>query len=185
MTYIAKSAIPDIEVLNHVSRDLLVSTEDPNRTMMRRYFRVVTEDGVVHDLTFQQLDGLINILDLHREMSTITPLQYLVNSYDLKDMIELGKDGWGVESYTIVVMHNAKAVRFEGTLIKESFTDKIFSFALGDFDFVQQFTLSRIISQQAEALAPTAGTFDFSYSFEYSPKGLSFKALEEGSKLED
>jgi hypothetical protein len=178
MTYIAKPIIVDNHILNDVARDCLIKTEDPNKTMLRRGFKLLTEDGIVHELTFAQLDGLINILDLSRDVSGITPLQYLCQTYDLKDLIEMGEAGWVVPEYSIVVLHNAKTVRFEGLLSKGGHTDKLFSFALGDFDFIQQFSLSRVIANQHEQLDAVKGTFDMSYEYSWGVDGMRLKALE-------
>lgn len=178
MTYIPKPIVDDSDVLNHVARDLVVYTDDPAKVLLKRYLKVVTEDGIVHDLTFAQLDGLINILDTARETPPVTPLQYLIQAYGLDDLTELGTQGWAVSEYIVTVMHNAKTVRFEGTLIKEGFVNKEFSFALGGFDFIQQFSLSRTISAQNEQLAEVAGTFDMTYVFSYGPNGITLKTLE-------
>lgn len=178
MTFIAKPIVKDNHILNDVARDCLVKTEDPNKTMLRRGFKVLTEDGVIHELTFAQMDGLINILDLTRDVSGITPLQYITQTYDIQDLIEMGINGWVVPEYTIVVMHATKTVRFEGKLTKASHVDKLFTFALGDFDFIQQFSLSRCIASQAEELASVASTFDMSYTLQVNPQGISLSSLE-------
>lgn len=182
MTFIAKPIIQDNHILNDVARDCLVITDDPNKVMLRRGFKVLTEDGVIHELTFSQLDGLINILDLSRDISGITPLQYLTATYDIQDLMDLGKDGWVVPSYTIIVMHSNRTVRFEGTLTKPSHVDKMFTFALGDFDFIQQFSLSRTIAAQDERLKDVASTFDMSYTYKVTPEGLSLTSLELGNE---
>ena len=182
MTYIAKPIIVDNHILNDVARDCLIKTEDPNKTMLRRGFKVLTEDGVVHELTFAQMDGLINILDLSRDVSGITPLQYLCQTYALQDLVEMGEAGWVVPEYTITVMHVSKTVRFEGLLSKGGHADKLFSFALGDFDFIQQFSLSRVIANQHETLDPVKGTFDLSYEYSWGADGMRMKALEISSK---
>lgn len=178
MTFIAKPIIQDNHILNDVARDCLVPTDNPNQVMLRRGFKLVTEDGVIHELTFSQLDGLINILDLSRDVSGITPLQYLTQTYDIQDLIEMGESGWVVPEYTIVVMHANKTVRFEGKLTKASHVDKLFTFALGDFDFIQQFSLSRCIANQDERLAEVASTFDMSYTYQTTPQGITLTALE-------
>lgn len=173
MTYIAKPVVTDSAVLNHIARDLLVPGDKPEEIGLRRYFKVVTEDGVIHDVTFAQMDGLVNILDLSRETPHITPLQYLVTAYGLEDLVEMGRDGWAVTEYNINVLHLARTVRLEGVLHKPGSVDKVFSFALGEFDFIQQFSLSRVIASQREELKVVAGTFDMSYEFTYDPKGFT------------
>lgn len=178
MTFIAKPVIEDSHVLNHIARDLLVPTDDPNVTNLRRGFKILTEDGVVHDVTFSQLDGLINILDLHRPVADITPLQYLIQAYDIKDLVLMGQDGWAVSEYSIEVLHVPKTVRFDGTLIRGDEPEKVFAFALGEFDFIQQFSLSRVIAAQNEQLESVAGTFDFSYSYHWGPTGTRVKPLD-------
>lgn len=182
MTFIAKPVIEDSHVLNHIARDLLVPTEDKDKTMLRRAFKLVTEDGVVHEVSFNQIDGLVNILDLHREVADITPIQYLTQAYDIKDLTAMGEQGWAVSEYTLEVLHGPKTVRFDGTLVRNPEDgEKVFSFALGEFDFIQQFSLSRIIAAQAERLSPVAGTFDYSYTFHWGPKGIVIKPLEIGA----
>lgn len=178
MTLIAKPAIDDNNVLNEIARDCLVTTDDPNTTMLRRGFKLLTEDGVVHELSFAQLDGLINILDLSRDVAGITPLQYVITTYDIQDLLDMGSAGWLVPEYSITVMHNIKTVRFDGRLTQVGHVDKEFSFALGDFDFIQQFSLSRVISTQAEQLKVAAGTFDMSYVYTFGPEGITLKTLE-------
>lgn len=177
MTLIAKPVINDSPVLNHIARDLLVDANDPANTKLKRYFKVLTEDGVVHDISFGQLDGLINILDLSRETPKITPLQYLIQAYDISDLTEMGTNNWLVSEYTITVLHSAKTVRFEGILKKAEHVDKEFSFALAEFDFIQQFSLSRVIASQNEQLKSIAGTFDYSYTFSFGPNGIRVKPL--------
>lgn len=179
MTLITKPVIADSEVLNHIARDLLVPSEKPNEVLLRRSFKLVTEDGVIHDVTFEQMDGLVNILDLSRETPLITPLQYLVTAYGMDDLVTMGKDGWAVTEYSIDVLHQARTVRLEGVLAKEGSVDKEFSFALGGFDFIQQFSLSRVISSQREELKPVAGTFDMSYTFTYGPTGFTIRTHED------
>lgn len=177
MTYIAKPVLTDSPVLNHIARDLLIPSDDPNLIQLRRSFKLVTEDGIIHDVTFEQIDGLVNILDLNRATDCpITPLQYLVTAYNLEDLVTMGRDGWAVTEYSIQVMHQARAVRLEGVLHKEASVDKVFTFALGEFDFIQQFSLSRIISDQHEDLKVVAGTFDMSYTFSYGPHGFTINS---------
>jgi hypothetical protein len=184
MTYIAKPVVADSAILNHVARDLLVPTDDPMVINLRRSLKVVTEDGVIHDLTFEQVDGLVNILDLSRETPLITPLQYLVTAYNLEDLVQMGRDGWAVTEYSIQVLHLARTVRLDGVLHKEGSVDKEFTFALGEFDFVQQFSLSRVISAQREELKVVAGTFDMSYTFAYDPQGFTLQPHEEATPNE-
>lgn len=184
MTYIAKPVVADSAVLNHIARDLLIPSDTPNETMLRRSFKVVTEDGVIHDVTFEQIDGLVNILDLNRETPFITPLQYLVTAYNLEDLVQMGRDGWAVTEYNITVMHLARTVRLDGVLHKEGSVDKEFTFALGEFDFIQQFSLGRVISAQREELKVVAGTFDMSYTFSYDPKGFTLQPHEEATPNE-
>lgn len=178
MTLITKPVLTDSEVLNHIARDLLIPSENPNETKLRRSFKLLTEDGVVHDITFSQIDGLVNILDLHRETPPITPLQYLVTAYGLEDLVEMGRDGWAVTEYSIQVLHLASTVRLDGVLHKEGSVDKVFNFALAGFDFIQQFSLSRVISSQREELKVVAGTFDMSYTFTYDPEGFTLEPHE-------
>ena len=181
MTYIAKPVVADSVILNHIARDLLTPSEDPNKTLLRRSFKVITEDGVIHDVTFEQMDGLVNILDLNRETPSITPLQYLVTAYDLEDLVAMGRDGWAVTDYTIQVLHLARTVRLEGVLHKEGSVDKVFTFALAEFDFIQQFSLSRTIAQQREEFKEVAGTFDMSYTYTYGPTGFTLFSHEDTS----
>ena len=181
MTLIAQPVIKDSPVLNHIARDLLIPDEDPNKTLLKRSFKVVTEDGIIHDVTFEQMDGLINILDLSRVVPRVTPMQYLVTAYNIEDLIEMGRDGWAVTDYEVRVHQKAHLVRFEGVLHKEHSADKIFSFQLGGFDFIQQFSLSRVIADQHEKLKPVAGTFDMSYTFRYGPNGISLESHEEST----
>lgn len=179
MTYIAAPVTQDSEVLNDIARDLIVKTDDPNKTMLRHALKVVTSDGVVHEVGFGQLDGLMNILDKTREFETsVTPLQYLIQLYKLDDLVEMGVAEWLVSEYSITVMHANKTVRFEGTLTKSGHSDKEFTFALGGFDFIQQFALSRVISLMNPQLKDVAGTYDYSYTYTYGPKGMTLKSLE-------
>lgn len=178
MTLITKPNIDDNAILNDVARDCIVTTDDPTKVMLRKAFKLVTEDGIIHELSFSQLDGLINILDQSRNLSTITPLQYLCSTYDIVDLIELGKSGWIVPEYTATVKHAVKQVEFTGKLTKPSHMDKEFSFVLGDFDFVQQFSFSRVISNQHENLAEVSGTFDLTYRFTFGPAGMALTVVE-------
>lgn len=181
MTLITKPVVADSEILNDIARDLLIPSDNPNETLLRRSFKVVTEEGVIHDVTFEQMDGLVNILDLKRETPHITPLQYLVTAYGLDDMVTMGLDGWAVTEYSISVLHQARTVRLEGVLRREGSVDKEFTFALGGFDFIQQFSLSRVISGQRPEFKDVAGTFDMSYTFTYSPTGYTLHSHEGAS----
>lgn len=172
MTYIAKPLVKDSLILNDIGRDLLINTDEPNKTLLRRSFKLLTEDGVVHEVSFEQMDGLINILDLGRETPIITPLQYLVTAYGLSDLTSMGEAGWAVSEYIVTVMHNSESVRFEGRLTLPGNVDKVFTYALGGFGFIQQFSLSRVISSQHEKLAEVAGTFDMTYTFSFGPDGI-------------
>lgn len=174
MTYIATPVIQDSEVLNSIARDLLFKEDE--QIKLKRYFKVVTEDGVIHEITFNQLDGIINILDSTREVPPITPLQYLVAQYDLKDLVELGEQEWVVPRYRIVLMSDTKTIRLEGLLTKFGHTDKEFTFALGGFDFLQQLSLARCIALLDTKFADMVGTFDVSYLFEFSPEGISISS---------
>lgn len=169
MTYIAKPAIDDSEILNHIARDLVIVQD--GEPMLKRGMKIATSNGVVHEVSFAQLDGLLNILDTTRKVDTVTPLQYLVQHYDLKDMVTLGKDGWTVPTYTIMVMADTKTVRLEGTLTRPGSIDKVFTFALGGFDFIQQLSLARVIAGVNDAFEQLIGTFDASYTFKTGPEG--------------
>lgn len=179
MTYIAEPAITDNHVLNHIARDLIRVGDEPGKTFLRKALRIATEDGVLHELSFNQLDGLLNILDQNRTVIEITPLQYLVQLYNLEEMIELGRTGWEVTEYDIILIQASKTIRFEGKLNSPGFNEKIFKFALGGFDFVQQFSLSRIIAAQNEKLSMVAGTYDMDYRYSYGPEGIKFNSFME------
>lgn len=171
MTFIAKPKIDDPEVLNHIARDLLVEKDGDFK--LKRSLKVITSEGVVHEISFAQADGLLNILDSTRETPPCTPLQYLINLYDLKDMVAHGMDDWLVPEYTVVLMAETKTVRFEGRLSRMGYQDKEFSYALGGFDFIQQLSLARCIASMGEQFKPLIGTFDCSYRFHTGPDGLS------------
>lgn len=171
MTFIPKPAVPDTEVLNHIGRDLIVKEDDQFK--LQRSLKVLTSEGMVHDITFSQADGLLNILDTTRETPPCSPLQYLIAHYDITDLVEHGKDEWVVPEYTVVVMHNNKTVRFEGLLTRVGYVDKEFTFALGGFDFIQQLSLARCIASLSKDLEPIIGTFDCTYKFSFGPKGIN------------
>ncbi|ABY62837.1 hypothetical protein ST201phi2-1p002 [Pseudomonas phage 201phi2-1] len=172
MTLIAKPAVPDTEVLNHIGRDLLLKDEDGS-FKLQRHLKILTEEGLVHQVSFAQVDGLLNILDSTRETPPCSPLQYLITHYDLKDLVELGKDGWLVPEYQVVVMHSSKTVRFEGKLTRVGSIDKEFTFALGGFDFIQQLSLARCIASLGKEFEQVIGTFDCTYVFKTGPDGIS------------
>lgn len=165
MTYITKPTIEDSQILNEVARDLLIV--DAGVTKLIKRFKVLTEDGVVHELSFNQLDGLINILDPNRSTAKITPLQYLVNHYGINDLIELGRQEWYVASYSIAVLADPKTVRFDGVMSKAGEVNKIFSFALGGFDFIQQLSLAKCIAAQHDDFSVIIGTYDVSYLYHF------------------
>lgn len=169
MTYIAKPAIDDSEILNHIARDLVLVKD--GETMLKRGMKIATSNGVVHEISFAQLDGLLNILDTTREIETVTPLQYLIQHYALDDMIAIGKEGWLVPEYVIVLMAENKTVRLEGILSRTGSVNKEFSYALGGFDFIQQLSLARVIAGTNEAFKQLIGTFDASYTYRTGPEG--------------
>lgn len=169
MTYIAKPVTTDSEVLNHIGRSLVV--QEGEEFKLKRYFKVLTDDGVAHEVTFSQMDGLINILDTSRSVPPVTPVQYLVVQYDLKDLVALGEQGWVVPEYMIILMAETKTVRLEGLLRKGGHVDKEFTFALGGFDFLQQLSLARCIAALNKDLETVIGTFDLSYRFQTGPEG--------------
>lgn len=171
MTFIAKPAIDDSEVLNHIARDLVI--EKDGNVQLKRSLRIATGSGVTHEISFAQADGLLNILDSTREVPPCTPLQYLIDQYNLSDLVEMGKEDWLVPEYRIVVMGNDKVVRFEGKLTRYGYEPKEFTYALGGFDFIQQFSLARCISMIGKEFEPVYGTFDCNYAFISSPDGLS------------
>lgn len=171
MTYISKPAIDDPEVLNHIARDLLVEVNGEHK--LKRRLRVITEEGIIHEISFAQADGLLNILDSTRETPPCTPLQYLVQAYDLKDLVTLGQDGWLVPEYSVILMHSTKTVRFEGRLSRVGSVDKEFTFALGGFDFVQQLSLARCVASMGKEFKDFIGTFDVDYRFKTGPDGIS------------
>lgn len=170
MTFISKPVIDDSEVLNHIARDLLLTNGEISK--LQRRFKVLTGDGIVHEVSFSQMDGLLNILDSTRDIPQITPLQYLVQHYNLQDLVEMGKAGWNSPSYHITVLADIKKVRLDGILAKENYLDKEFTFALGEFDFIQQISLARCIATLDEQLKPVIGTFDVNYKFTFGPEGL-------------
>lgn len=170
MTYIAKPNIDDNEVLNHIARDML-TTNPEGQTMLKRRVRVATENGVIHELSFAQMDGLLNILDTTREIPVVSPLQYIIQTYNLEDLVHLGKDGWMVPEYTVMVMGEARTVRFEGKLTRQGSMDKEFTFALGGFDFIQQLSLARCIANVDPRFEQVTGTFDVNYTFTTGPEG--------------
>lgn len=171
MTFIAKPAVPDTEVLNHIARDLLI--EEDGTFKLKRQLNVLTSEGMVHELSFAQADGLLNILDSTRDTPPCTPLQYLIAHYGLQDLIDLGMDDWIVPEYTVVVMHTTKTVRFEGRLTRVGYVDKEFTFALGGFDFIQQLSLARCIASMGKEFKDIIGTFDCTYKFTTNPEGVS------------
>jgi hypothetical protein len=172
MTYIAKPNIDDNEVLNHIARDMLTTNQE-GQTMLKRRVRVATENGVIHELSFSQMDGLLNILDTTREIPVVSPLQYIIQTYNLEDLVHLGKDGWIVPEYTVMVIatNPTPMVRFEGKLIRHGSMDKEFAFALGGFDFIQQLSLARCIAKVDERFEQVTGTFDVDYTFTTGPEG--------------
>lgn len=171
MTYIAKPAVPDTEVLNHIARDLLIKENDEYK--LQRHLKVVTSEGLVHEISFAQADGLLNILDSTRDTPPCTPLQYLIAHYGLQDLTDLGMEGWIVPEYTVIVMHSNKTVRFEGKLSRVGSVDKEFTFALGGFDFVQQLSLARCIASMGKEFKDVIGTFDCTYKFSTGPEGVT------------
>lgn len=171
MTYIPKPNIDDPEVLNHIARDMLVELNGEFK--LKRRLRVITEDGIIHEISFAQADGLLNIVDSSRETPPCSPLQYLVQAYDLKDLVALGKEGWVVPEYTVIVMQSTKTVRFEGLLSRPGAVDKEFTFALGGFDFIQQLSLARCIASMGKEFKDFIGTFDVDYCFKTGPDGIS------------
>lgn len=170
MTYIAKPVIDDSDVLNHIARDLVITKGETIK--LHRRFKLVTEDGIIHEVSFTQLDGLLNILDSTRDTPPVTPLQYLVQHYGLQDLVDLGKDDWIVPTYDIAVLADTKTVRLEGLLTRVGYVEKEFFFALGEFDFIQQLSLARCIAGLNDEFKPLIGTFDVSYMFTTGPDGM-------------
>lgn len=199
MTLIATPPGIDNAKLSLVARSLILNADDPENTKLLKLFniKVTGADGfpVEVPMSFEELDGLMNILDLGRLIPVkIEPVQWAVLTYGLKDLEELLRGEWRVTEYSIDLDAEKRVASFVGTVnhihcivghpeynALVARAPKVFEYELGDFDIVQQMALSRVIAAREPKFDPVAGTFDVSYVFSVSPKGVNFatKGIEE------
>lgn len=188
MTDIATVPGIDNEKLTRVARSLI---KDDNGTLkMIKAFQVVVDDEPVM-LSFDELEGLINILDTYRPLKArLEPSQWVILTYQLNDLEQFLKEDWRIVKYSLHVNARTKTLKFSGSIqhiwsIQEhpEFGKgplrgaKEFEFTLGDFEIIQQMALSRVIALRGPEYEPVAGTIDVSYLYKFGPEGISFATL--------
>lgn len=192
MTDIATVPGIDNSKLTRLVRSLL--KQDGDDLKIIKAIPVVIDDGEDPNpvtLSFDELEGLIKILDTRRPLSVVLePAQWVCLTYQLTDLEQLLQEDWRITKYSLYVNARTKTLKFTGELyhiwsipghsaygqgpIRPS---KSFEFNMGDFDVIQQVALSRLIAAKDEKFSVVAGTIDVSYLFKFSPEGSSFATV--------
>lgn len=189
MTYVSTPPKIDNAKLTAVARNLLINADDPTNTKLFKAFNILTEDGAVHQLSFNELEGLINIMDLQRPIDAkIDPTGWLIMTYSLDDLESLLAEGWRVTEYVLTLDAAKRTMSFTGTinhihcivghpsydpLVKRA--PKVFEYLLGDFELLQQTALTRVMAGIDPSFGQVAGTFDVSYTFTWGRDGIKFE----------
>lgn len=187
----------DNEKLTKLARSLLRQGTDPDDLKLLKAMQVVLPDevgdpGVPATFSFDELEGLINILDTSRPLKAkMDPSQWVVLTYQLEDLERYLEFDWRITSYQLHVNARTKTLKFSGT-IAHVFAipghprygegtpqpPKEFEFSMDDFEMIQQIALSRVIAATDYKFDPVAGTFDVSYLYKFSSQGCSFATLD-------
>lgn len=176
--------------LTQVARSLILNADDPDNTKLLKAFSVIV-DGVSATpvtLSFDEIEGLINIMDLQRPLKAkLDPSQWVIMTYQLNDLDGLLVDGYRVTAYDLVFNADTKELLFSGVINHKNciiehpeydasvvLPAKHFEFKLEDFDIIQQIAISRVMASRDSKFEPIAGTFDLSWSYSFSAKGVTF-----------
>lgn len=176
--------------LTQVARSLIINADDPDNTKLLKAFSVII-DGVAATpvtLSFDEIEGLINIMDLQRPLKAkLDPSQWVIMTYQLNDLDALLVDGYRVTAYDMVLNADSKELLFSGVINHKScivehpeydasvtLPAKHFEFKLEDFDVIQQIAISRVMASRDSKFEPIAGTFDLNWSYSFSAKGVTF-----------
>jgi len=186
------NTVPGIDnaKLTLVARSLIKNADDLDNTQLIKAFTVVV-DGTppkVVTLSFDELEGMMNILDLGRPIKArLEPSQWTILTYQLDDLDKLLGEGYRITEYILALNAKTNVLSFSGvikhiTTIPEhgdydpesTLTPKEFEFALGDFEVIQQIAISRVMAGWDTNFEPVAGTFDVSWTYSFSPNGVTF-----------
>lgn len=195
MTRIAEPAMVDHVVVNEVALSLFKGM-GTDTIRMQKFFTVVDDKGTKRQVSFDQLEYLINLVDLDRQyLVRYSPTIFLIEHYAISDLKDLAAEGWVIPHYVIEVDSDKEIVQFSGDLVHsktiEAHPDyepgfiantKSFEFTLERFGLIQQMGLSRVIAALHEKVSSVAGTFGVSYVLDWNMGELHLKTLDD---LED
>lgn len=185
--------IPGIDnaKLTKLARSLILNADDPDNTKMLKALTVVV-DGTPPEaitLSFDEVEGLINIMDLYRPIKARLDItQWVMMTYQLNDLIDLLETGYLITEYILELDAQTKVVTFEGIITEAKCipehpeynpsvvsSPKLFSFTLGDFDIIQQIAVTRLMAQKDPKFEPVAGTFDISWTYVFKDSTVTFE----------
>lgn len=187
--------IPGIDntKLTEVARSLIKHTDNPVETKLLKAFTIIVDGtppkAVV--LSFDELEGLINILDTTRPLKArLEPSQWTIMTYQLDDLEQLLLTGWRITKYQLELDHETKVLSFTGQINHKACipthpdydpavvdAPKLFEYNLGDFEIIQQIAISRVMASRDSKFEPVAGTFDVSWLYSSSPEGVRFSTI--------
>lgn len=176
--------------LTLVARSLIKNSDDPDNTQLVKAFTLVVDGTPPHvvTLSFDELEGMMNIMDLGRPIKArLEPSQWVIMTYQLNDLDKLLGEGYRVTEYVLELNAKTSVLSFTGTINhincivdhpeydeSVSITPKVFEFVLGDFEVIQQIAISRVMAGWDTNFEPVAGTFDVSWTYSFSPSGVTF-----------
>lgn len=194
MTNIASVPGIDNAKLNKLARSLLVNLNDPENVQLVKAVTVLV-DGDPQPITvsFDELEGLINIIDTSRPIHVrIDPSQWVIMTYKLEDMTELQEKGYRVVDYVLDLDSVNRILKFNGTMYHTSTIEThpdydpsveisalAFDFVMLDFDMIQQIAITRTMASCDKNFEKVAGTFDVCWIYNASPNGIHFTTKDE------
>lgn len=176
--------------LTEIARSLVKNSHDPDNTQLIKAFTVVIDTIPPKAMTvsFDELEGLINIMDLTRPIKAkLEPAQWVIMTYQLNDLDALLGEGYRVTEYVINLDAGERAITFTGTIShvstikahpeynpESTISSKVFEYILEDFDIIQQMAITRVMASRDVKFDQVAGTFDVSWTYTFAPSGISF-----------
>lgn len=192
MTTIA--TVPGInnKKLTDLVRSLIKYGKDDVRLIKALNVVIDGDTPRVETFSFDELEGLMNIVDLHRPIKVVLdPAQWVVITYQLEDLEELMMQGYLLTNYVLDLDADLKVLTFTGVIrhettipehpnfnIDSTFASKEFEFVLEDFDAIQQMAITRAMASRDEKFNPVAGSIDVSWVYSFSKDGINFGTKE-------
>lgn len=190
------NTVPGIDnaKLTAVARSLIMNGDDVGNTKLVKALNILIDGTppVKYALSFDELEGLINIMDSTRPIrAKLDPAQWVIMTYQLNDIDNLLVEGYRITNYVIDFDTKTKNIIFTGTIRHfstipshaeydptKNITAKEFEYTLGDFEILQQLAIARVISTVSPELEGVANMFDFSWKFEFNQGAIQFSAGE-------